>query len=149
MVLAKETIKILAKHLSLHNIYKEEIIEREVELINNRSGDTNAGIRSKNKVSRTTEDIAILLASDERLAWLKGITKAIDDFRIELLKEEPILLKIMEAKYLNKTYKVYDADVIAQITCNGYPIGENMYYAKKERMLYLLEKKLNELQIKI
>lgn len=149
MVLAKDTIKALARHLSLYSVYKEEIIEREVEIINNSSGDVNSGIRSKNKVSRTTEDIALALAGDERLTWLKGITMAIDDFRIELLKEEPILLKIMEAKYLNKISKERDADVIAKITCNGYPIGDNMYYAKKERMLYLLEKKLNELQIKI
>lgn len=139
MILDKDTIKILARHLSQYNLYMEQINDLEVEIINNSSSDVNSGIRSKNKVSRTTEDIAIELASNKELSRLKAITKAIDDLRIELLNE-PVLLKILNYKYLNQGRKVSDVSVIMKITDTGYPMSRDLYYTLKEQILYRFEK---------
>lgn len=150
MILDKDTIKILAKHLSLYNLYKEQINDLEIEIINNSSSDINSGIRSKNKVSRTTEDIAIALASNKELSRLKAITKAIDDLRTELLNNENrAKLKLLNYKYLNQASKVSDLYVMQRITDEGYPLPSNAYYTMKEKILYRFEKKLNDAGIKI
>ena len=149
MILDKDTIKTLAKHLSKYTFYMEQINDLEVEIINNSSSDVNSGIRSKNKVSRTTEDIAIALASNKELSRLKAITKAIDDLRIELLNDENrAKLKLLNYKYLNQASKVSDLYVMQRITDEGYPLPSNAYYTMKEKILYRLEKKLNDAGIK-
>lgn len=148
MILEKKTIKELAKHLSRYNFYIEEINELEVELINSGESDVNSSIKSKNKVSRTTENIALLLAGDTRLNRLKTITRAIDDLRIELLNE-PILLKILNYKYLNQSIRVSDLYVMQRITNEGYPLPNNAYYVMKEKILYKFQLILNRYGIKI
>lgn len=149
MILDKDTIKTLAKHLSKYTFYMEQINDLEVEIINNSSSDINSGIRSKNKVSRTTEDIAIALASSKELSRLKAITKAIDDLRIELLNDENrAKLKLLNYKYLNQASKVSDLYVMQRITDEGYPLPSNAYYTMKEKILYRFEKLLNDAGIK-
>lgn len=148
MILEKKTIKELAKHLSRYSFYIEEINELEVELINSSESDVNSSIRSKNKVSRTTENVALLLAGDTRLNRLKTIIRAIDDLRIELLNE-PILLKILNYKYLNQSIRVSDLYVMQRITNEGYPLPNNAYYVLKEKILYKFQLILNRCGIKI
>ena len=148
MILDREVIKKLAGHLSLYNYYKEEILDLEEEIINSSIGDINGDIRSKNKVSKSVENTAIRLASDEKLTRLKNIVNAIDDLRIELL-EEPVLLKILNYKYMNQSYIVRDIPVMMKIEEQGYPMGRNEYYKLKEQILYKFERKLEARGVKI
>lgn len=150
MILDKDTIKALAKHLSQYQLYMEQINDLEMEIINNTASDINSGIKSKNKVSRTTEDIAIRLASNKELARLKAITKSINDLRIELLDDENTAkLKLLDYKYLNQANKVSDLYVMQKISDEGYPLPSNAYYTMKEKILYRFEKILNDAGVKL
>lgn len=149
MILEKETIRQLVKHLKNYKRYHQAILEREEELINSSSNDLNSGIKSQNKISKSTEEVAIRLSSDYKLQRLKKLVQAIDDLRIGLL-DEPVKLKILNYKYLNQAERVNDIYVTQRITDEGYPLQANStYYELKEQILYKFEKILANYGIKI
>lgn len=135
----KKVMKELANHLSKYTSYKKEILEIEEKIINNSKTDVNTGIRSKNKISRGTENLAIKLATHEKINKLRKWISVIDDLQIELL-EEPIKLRILKYKYIDKREKVMDYQVINKLEEIGYPLSKNLYYTLKEQILYKLEK---------
>jgi len=141
MVIDREVIKKLAIHLKRYNEYKQEILDIEEEIINSSKGDINQGIRSINKISRSTENVAIKLATNKRIKYLKRWIKCIDDLLIELLKE-PVKLKIIKYKYidLKPGEKISDIKVIEKIDDEGYPMNKDLYYELKEQVFYKFEK---------
>lgn len=139
MIMEKEVIKELATHLSNYNKYKQEILDIEEEIINN-SG-VNNGIKSKNKISKTVEKLAITLATNKRINYLKYWINLIDDLKIELLND-PIKTKIIKYKYtdLEDNERVSDRMVMEKIEKEGYPMTKNLFYVLKEQIFYKFEK---------
>lgn len=140
MILDKEVIKELAIHLSMYNEYKKHIIELEEEILNNSKIGYEENITSKNKISRKVEDDVIKLIMNPDLNYYKNWIKAID-YLVSTIINEPIKIKLLEYKYLNKFDKVYDKDVITKLALEGLIAdGDRKYFLNiKEQILYKLE----------
>lgn len=139
MIMDKKVIKELARHLSNYTNYKKSILDIEEGIIYNNTVDVNSGIKSKNKISKTVENLAIKLSSNIDIKFYKSWISIIDELQCELL-EEPIKLKILRYKYIDKATKVTDHKVISKIEEEGYPMTINLYYQLKEQIFYKFEK---------
>lgn len=140
MILDKEVIKELAKHLSMYSEYKKYSIELEEEILNNNKTGYEEHITSKNKINKKVEDDVIKLIMNEDINYYKGWIRAID-FLIYNIIDEPIKIKLLEYKYLDKIDKVYDKDVITKLALEGLIAdGDRKYFLNiKEQILYKLE----------
>lgn len=140
MVMDREIMKVLAKHLSLYSEYKKHIIELEDEILNNNRVGYEEHITSKNKISKKVEDDVIKLILDPNLNYYKNWVDTID-WLIEEIINEPIKIKLLKYKYLDKLQKVKDKDVITKLALEGLMSdGDKKYFMKiKEQILYKLE----------
>lgn len=139
MIMEKEVMKELEKHLRNYNNYKEEILDIEESIINN-SG-VNNGIKSKNKISKTVEKLAIDIASNNRINYLKYWINLIDDLKQEMIND-PIKTKIIKYRYTDLEWneKISDKQVIEKLEKEGYPMSKNLFYVTKEQIFYKFEK---------
>lgn len=139
MIMEKEIMRKLEKHLRNYNTYKEEILDIEESIINN-SG-VNNGIKSKHRISKTVEKLAIDIASNERINCLKYWVNLIDDLRAELIND-PIKTKLIQYKYIDLNYneRISDMQVLEKLEVAGYPMSKNLYYVTKEQIFYKFEK---------
>lgn len=148
MVIDKDIMKELEKHLSLYSEYKKHILELEDEILNNNKTGYEEHITSKYKISRKVEDDVIKLISDTNLNYYKNWVIAID-WLIKEIINEPIKVKLLKYKYLDKLEKVKDKDVITKLALEGYMSdGDKNFYMKvKEQILYKLEQQARRLNL--
>lgn len=131
----KETRKFLSKKLFQYNWMKERILDREDELLNNAKTDINSFLRSKNKIGRTTEDMAITIAEDPVIRYHRAWVDAIDELQI-LLLNYPDELRIIRYRYIENTECLKDKDVIKKLQLKGeYPDYKMQYYRYKNKAL--------------
>lgn len=136
----KETRKFLSKKLFQYNWMKQRILDREDELLNNARGDINSFLRSKNKIGRTTEDMAIIIAEDPVIRYNRAWIDAIDELQI-LLLNYPDELRIIRYRYIENAEGLKDIDVIKKLQLKGeYPDNKAQYYRYKNNAFDLFEK---------
>jgi hypothetical protein len=148
MVIDRDIMKLLAENLSLYSEYKKHIIELEEEILNNGKGGYEEHITSKHKISRKVEDDVIKLMSNSELNYYKDWVKSID-WLIEQIISDPIKMKLLKYKYLDKIEKVKDKDVITKLSLQGLMSdGDKKYFMKvKEQILYKLEQQARRLNL--
>lgn len=131
----KETRKFLSKKLFQYNWMKERILDREDELLYKARTDINSFLRSKNKIGRTTEDMAIIIAEDPVIRYNRAWIDAIDELQI-LLLNYPDELRIIRYRYIENTEGLKDKDVMRKIQLKGeYPDYKSQYYNYKNKAL--------------
>lgn len=131
----KETRKFLSKKLFQFNWMKQRVIDREDELLNNAKTDINSFLRSKNKVGRTTENMAIIIAEDPVIRYYRTWIDAIDELQILLLRY-PDELRIIRYRYIENTEELKDKDVMEKLQLKGeYPDYKSQYYNYKNKAL--------------
>lgn len=136
----KETRKFLSKKLFKFNWMKQRILNREDELLNNAKTDINSFLRSKNKIGRTTEDMAIIIAEDPIIRYYRSWIDAIDELQIFLLNY-PDELRIIRYRYIENTEELKDKDVMKKLQLKGeYPDYKSQYYNYKNNAFDLFEK---------
>lgn len=136
----KETRKLLSKKLFQYNWIKQRAIDREDELLNNAKNDINSFLRSKNKVGRTTEDMAIIISEDPVIRYYKSWINAIDELQI-LLLNHPDELRIIRYRYIENDEGLKDKDIMRKIQLKGeYPDNKAQYYRYKNNALDIFEK---------
>ena len=93
-----ELRKILINKLKDYRFMQDELIAIEEELDSTPSDD-NGNIKSKNKISRKTENMAIQLAENERYQKVKAWKKCLDDLFIRYDKNS-LKWKFIQRRYL-------------------------------------------------
>ena len=93
-----ELRKILINKLKDYRFMQDELIAIEEELYSTPSDD-NGNIKSKNKISRKTENMAIQLAENERYQKVKAWKKCLDDLFIRYDKNS-LKWKFIQRRYL-------------------------------------------------
>jgi len=136
----KETRNFLSKKLFKFNWMKQRILYREDELLNNAKADINSFLRSKNKIGRTTEDMAIIIAEDPVIIYYRNWIDAIDELQI-LLLNYPDELRIIRYRYIENNEGLKDKDVMKKLQLKGeYPDNKAQYYRYKNNAFDLFEK---------
>jgi len=148
MVMDKDVMKILEKHLSMYSEYKKHIIELEEEILNNGKGGYEEHITSKYKISRKIEDDVIKLMSNPELNYYKNWVIVID-WLIKEIINEPMKVKLLKHKYLDQLTKVKDVEVMLVLASVGYMSDDdrNFYIKVKEQILYKLEQQARRLNL--
>lgn len=148
MVMDREIMKELAKHLSLYSEYKKHSLELEEEILNNNKVGYEEHITAKYKVSRKVEDDAIKLMTDPELLYYKNWIDAID-WLIKEIIDEPMKVKLLKYKYLDKLIKVKDVEVMSNLALDGYMSEDDgKFYRKiKEQILYKFEQQARRLNL--
>lgn len=104
----------------------QELINIEEEL-DSAPSDYNGNIKSKNKISRKTENMAIQLAENERYQEVKAWKKCLDDLFIRYDKNS-LKWKFIQRRYLlcdtvrykwNKSRNLKDIDVYKDLQLEG------------------------------
>lgn len=136
----KEIRKMLSKKLFCYHELKQKLQDREDEIMNNTKTNVNSYLKSKNSISRTTEDMAIKLAEDKTINYYKMWIDAIDEF-LKVLESYPDELRIIKYRYIDNDTFAKDKDVMRKLQLNGeYPDYKSQYYNYKNRALDLFEK---------
>lgn len=139
--LPNSVYKILRKKLKDYNYMQERILEIEDTAIEEKA-DINSGIRSKNKVGKKVENIAIKLAENNEYNELKAWKSCIDGLLIYYI-DEPLKLKFLKRRYIgcelvNYTIKhnsIKDIDVIKDLELEGCNISKRCWINYKNDML--------------
>jgi len=114
---------------------KERILDREDELLNSARSDVNSFLKSKNKIGRTTEGMAIIIAEDPVIRYYRAWIDAIDEFQVLLLKH-PDELRIIRYRYIENEEGLRDKDVMRKIQLKGeYPDYKVQYNRYKNKAL--------------
>lgn len=122
-MVTKKVKKIIRKKLYEYPIYDRLINELELEKDTVSGGDINSSIRSKNKISRATEDqviknISIDSKINEYKKWKELIDNVLQDFR----KCDKTKLKIVEYKFFGNIPEDIIADelYVSKSTVRSY-----------------------------
>ena len=122
-MVTKKVKKIIRKKLYEYPIYDRLINELELEKDTVSGGDINSSIKSKNKISRTTEGQAIKNISidskiNEYKKWKELIDNVLQDFR----KCDKTKLKIVEYKFFGNIPEDIIADelYVSKSTVRSY-----------------------------
>ena len=152
-----EIRKILIQKLKDYKWMGQELIDIEEEL-DSSPPDYNSNIKSKNKISRKTENLAIKLAEDEKYQEIKAWKNCIDDLRIDYLNNHLYQKKNkvgrpklydnpeLKLKYLNKRYveftnkKINNEIVFAQLQLEGFNYSIIVFKRMVDSLLYDLYK---------
>lgn len=136
----KETRNFLSKRLFNFNWMKKRILDREDELLNKARTDINSFLKSKNKVGRTIEDMAIIIAEDPVIRYYRAWIDAIDELQI-LLLNHPDELRIIRYRYIENDEGLKDKDIMKKLQLKGeYPDYKSQYYNYKNNAFDLFEK---------
>ena len=153
--------KFLIKKLKEYKFMGKELIDIEERLDKN-SFDANSGIKSKNKISRKVESLAIKLADNEEYQSIKSWKRLIDEVRIDYINNQA-LMRIdkkgrpklyneseLKLKYLNKRYiecgqgvKINNEIVFAQLQLEGYNLSLRTFKYIINSLLYDIYKEAN------
>ncbi len=122
-MVTKKVKKIIRKKLYEYPIYDRLINELELEKDTTKGRDINSSIRSKNKISRTTEgqvikNISIDSKINEYKKWKELIDNVLQDFR----KCDKTKLKIVEYKFFGNIPEDIIADelYVSKSTVRSY-----------------------------
>ena len=122
-MVTKKVKKIIRKKLYEYPIYDRLINELELEKDTTKGRDINSSIRSKNKISRTTEgqvikNISIDSKINEYKKWKELIDNVLQDFR----KCDKTKLKIVEYKFFGNISEDIIADelYVSKSTVRSY-----------------------------
>ena len=151
-----EIRKLLIKKLKDYKLMGQELIDIE-ERLDSSPSDYNSSIKSKNKISRRTENLAIKLAEDEKYQNIKAWKNCIDDLRIDYFNNHLYSKKLkagrpklydnpeLKLKYLNKRYvegtkKINNEMVFAQLQLEGFNYSIIVFKRMVDSLLYDLYK---------
>lgn len=142
-----EIRKILIKRLKEYRFMQNELIAIEEEL-DSTPADDNGNIKSKYKVSKKTENMAIKLAENEKYQEVKVWKRCLDDLFIKYDKNS-LKWKFIQRRYLlcdtvrykwNKSRNLKDIDVYKDLQLEGYDRDEKTFRRMKNNILYDLYK---------
>lgn len=137
-----EIRKILINKLKNYRWMGQELIDIEEEL-DSAPSDDNGNIKSKNKISRKTENMAIQLAENERYQEVKAWKKCLDDLFIRYDKNS-LKWKFIQRRYLlcdtvrykwNKSRNLKDIDVYKDFELEGITKSEITFKRMKNAII--------------
>lgn len=129
----------------------QELIDIE-EKLDSSPSDYNSSIKSKNKISRRTENLAIKLAEDEKYQEIKAWKNCIDNLFIKYDKNS-LKWKFIQRRYIlydtvvykwDKTRKLKDIDIYKDFELEGINKSIRTFKNLKESVLYDLYKEANK-----
>ena len=146
-----EIRKLLIKKLKDYKLMGQELIDIE-EKLDSSPSDYNSSIKSKNKISRRTENLAIKLAEDEKYQEIKAWKNCIDNLFIKYDKNS-LKWKFIQRRYIlydtvvykwDKTRKLKDIDIYKDFELEGINKSIRTFKNLKESVLYDLYKEANK-----
>lgn len=145
-----EVRKLLIQKLKEYRYMQDELIEIE-EKFDSAPADYNSNIKSKYKISRRTENLAIKLAEDEKYQEIKAWKNCIDNLFIKYDKNS-LKWKFIQRRYIlydtvvykwDKTRKLKDIDIYKDFELEGINKSIRTFKNLKESVLYDLYKEAN------
>lgn len=146
-----EIRKLLIQKLKDYKLMGQELIDIE-EKLDSSPSDYNSSIKSKNKISRRTENLAIKLAEDEKYQEIKAWKNCIDNLFIKYDKNS-LKWKFIQRRYIlydtvvykwDKTRKLKDIDIYKDFELEGINKSIRTFKNLKESVLYDLYKEANK-----
>ena len=143
--------KLLIQKLKDYKWMGQELIDIE-EKLDSSPSDYNSSIKSKNKISRRTENLAIKLAEDEKYQEIKAWKNCIDNLFIKYDKNS-LKWKFIQRRYIlydtvvykwDKTRKLKDIDIYKDFELEGINKSIRTFKNLKESVLYDLYKEANK-----
>lgn len=142
---------LLIQKLKEYRFMQDELIEIE-EKFDSAPADYNSNIKSKYKISRRTENLAIKLAEDEKYQEIKAWKNCIDNLFIKYDKNS-LKWKFIQRRYIlydtvvykwDKTRKLKDIDIYKDFELEGINKSIRTFKNLKESVLYDLYKEANK-----
>lgn len=146
-----EVRKILIQKLKEYRFMNDELILIE-EQLDSTPADKNYYIKSKNKISRKTESLAIRLAENKKYQEIKAWKNCIDNLFIKYDKNS-LKWKFIQRRYIlydtvvykwDKTRKLKDNDIYKDFELEGINRSIRTFKNLKESILYDLYKEANK-----
>ncbi len=143
--------KFLINKLKKYRYMGQELIDIE-EILDYTPPDDNSSIKSKNKISRKTENMAIKLAENNRYQAIKAWKKCIDDLFIRYDKNS-FKWKFIQRRYLvcntvkykwNTSRNLKDIDIYKDLQLEGYDKSERTFLRLKESIIIDLYKEASK-----
>lgn len=142
-----EVRKLLIQKLEEYRFMQDELIEIE-EKFDSAPADYNSNIKSKYKISRRTENLAIKLAEDERYQDIKAWKNCINNLFIKYDKNS-LKWKFIQRRYIlydtaiykwDKTRKLKDNDIYRDFELEGINKSNITFKRMKESIIIDLYK---------
>lgn len=146
-----EVRKLLIQKLKEYRFMNDELILIE-EQLDSTPADKNYYIKSKNKISRKTESLAIRLAENKKYQEIKAWKNCIDNLFISYDKNS-LKWKFIQRRYIlydtvvykwDKTRKLKDNDIYKDFELEGINRSIRTFKNLKESILYDLYKEANK-----
>lgn len=146
-----EVRKLLIQKLKEYRFMNDELILIE-EQLDSTPADKNYYIKSKNKISRKTESLAIRLAENKKYQEIKAWKNCIDNLFINYDKDS-LKWKFIQRRYIlydtvvykwDKTRKLKDNDIYKDFELEGINRSIRTFKNLKESILYDLYKEANK-----
>ncbi len=146
-----EVRKLLIQKLKEYRFMNDELILIE-EQLDSTPTDKNYYIKSKNKVSRKTESLAIRLVENKKYQEIKAWKNCIDNLFIKYDKNS-LKWKFIQRRYIlydtvvykwDKTRKLKDNDIYKDFELEGINRSIRTFKNLKESILYDLYKEANK-----
>lgn len=142
-----EIRKLLIQKLKDYRFMNDELILIE-EQLDFSSADKNYYIKSKNKISRKTESLAIRLAENKKYQEIKAWKNCIDNLFISYNKNS-LKWKFIQRRYIlydtvvykwDKTRKLKDNDIYRDLQLEGIDKDKRTFLRLKDNIIYDLYK---------
>lgn len=142
---------LLISKLEEYRFMQDELIEIE-EKFDSAPADYNSNIKSKYKISRRTENLAIKLAEDERYQDIKAWKNCLDNLFISYDKNS-LKWKFIQRRYIlcdavvykwDKTRNLKDIDIYKDFQLEGIDKSIRTFLRLKESILNDLYKEANK-----
>lgn len=146
-----EIRKLLIQKLKEYRFMNDELILIE-EQLDSTLADKNYYIKSKNKISRKTESLAIRLAENKEYQEIKAWKNCLDNLFIKYDKNS-LKWKFIQRRYIlydtaiykwDKTRKLKDNDIYRDFELEGINRSIRTFKNLKESILYDLYKEANK-----
>ena len=142
-----EVRKLLIQKLKEYRFMNDELILIE-EQLDSTPADKNYYIKSKNKISRKTESLAIRLAENKKYQEIKAWKNCIDNLFISYDKNS-LKWKFIQRRYIlydtvvykwDKTRKLKDNDIYRDLQLEGIDKDKRTFLRLKDNIIYDLYK---------
>lgn len=142
---------LLIKKLIEYRFMQDELIEIE-EKFDSAPADYNSNIKSKYKISRRTENLAIKLAEDEKYQEIKAWKNCIDNLFIKYEKNS-LKWKFIQRRYIlcdtvhykwNKSRNLKDIDIYKDFQLEGIDKCNKSFRNLKNSVIFDLYKEANK-----
>lgn len=146
-----EIRKLLIQKLKDYKWMGQELIDIEEELDSSPS-DYNSNIKSKNKISKKTENLAIKLAEDEKYQEIKAWKNCLDNLFIKYDKNS-LKWKFIQRRYIlcdtvhykwNKSRNLKDIDIYKDFQLEGIDKCNKSFRNLKNSIIFDLYKEANK-----